>query len=259
MEILPFEKLSESSLPIESIALGFFDAVHVGHQKLLKRTLKLAPKKAAVLTFNKNPSAFLNHQNQKPLLTFQQKKSILKKMGFIAIITIDFSFYFSRMKGEEFIKRLLQVSSLRWLVAGADFQCGHQKATDIEKIKAILIGSSVQLSVVELNRKRATKVSSTMIRSLINQGDFKAVRRLTGRFFELLLPFSVSQFQENSINRWQFSIQDFPQLLPKEGIFLVKSRNHFGKMIILQTVVELIFPAKTIENRVIIIQKMRRK
>lgn len=255
MQVIPFEKLSENALPIEAIALGVFDAIHLGHQKVLRQTVKLAGKRAAVLNFTQNPSAFLRGEEQKPLLDQEQKKILLEKMGFCAMISIDFSLDFSKMQGEEFIRCLLRVSSLRWLVAGADFQCGHNRATDIDKIKATLNGSSVQLSVVEIDRKRLVKVSSTLIRSLVQKGDFQKVKRLTGRSFELVLPLSHKLVQNNSVAIWQIPIKDFSQLLPNAGCYRVQSGRHFGKMIIFETVVQLIFSVKTIENRVILIHK----
>ena len=47
-------------------ALGNFDGVHLGHQALLKETIKLADEKnvlSGVMTFNPNPKKFFQPRN----------------------------------------------------------------------------------------------------------------------------------------------------------------------------------------------------
>lgn len=229
MKLISFQDIDFKQSDIISIALGNFDGIHVGHKKVLKTALKYGKKRAALLTFNQSPKSFFEKSEFKPLLSFSQKCKILEKMGFYALIVIDFSDDFSRMSGEEFVNRLLRISSLRYLIAGADFQCGHNRATNIETIKAILKNQLVTLKTVPIDCKGACKVSSTLIRELVLSGQFRDVKALTGRDYILELPTcNAMPVVIGSTYQWQFHYNHLNQLFPKHGIFKVTSKRNYG-------------------------------
>ena len=72
-------------------AIGNFDGVHKGHQKLIEECKK-HNLKSAVLTFYPHPSVFLKKIPNYPLVTpLEHKTEILSKMGIDYLIVVEFN------------------------------------------------------------------------------------------------------------------------------------------------------------------------
>ena len=73
--------------------IGFFDGVHLGHQELIKETIKVAKKlniKPALFTFEKSPKEVLKKEKIKYLTTNQDKMEILESLGIEEMIILKF-------------------------------------------------------------------------------------------------------------------------------------------------------------------------
>lgn len=253
MRVVPFSDEALKELDVVALALGYFDALHTGHKRVLKTALKYGRKKSALVTFNKNPKYYLEGKNFKPILTFNQKCKILEKMGFNTLIVIDFSSEFSKMSGEGFVNRLLQISSLRYLIAGADFQCGHNRAANIETIKAILKNQRVVLKTVSIGCKRACKVSSSLVRNLVLSGQFRNVKALTRRDYILKLPSNLSKpTRLGSKFQWQFPYNLLNQLFPTSGTYLASYKKEGLLISVSKGIVSLTFKNEILPPWVIV-------
>ena len=94
-----------------AIAIGNFDGIHLGHQKVFKETKKFAMTekiKFGVLTFNPLPLMFFNKNIKNFRLTSEEQKlKIFKKSKVDFVINIKFNKKFSNIKAEEFIKKII--------------------------------------------------------------------------------------------------------------------------------------------------------
>ena len=85
-----------------SLAVGNFDGVHKGHQKVFKETKKFAMTKKikfGVLTFNPLPLMFFNKNIKNFRLTSEEQKlKIFKKSKVDFVINIKFNKKFSNIK-----------------------------------------------------------------------------------------------------------------------------------------------------------------
>ena len=91
-----------------SVALGFFDGVHLGHRRVIEKAVALAQGNLvpAVFTFTMDGSAPAKKQGVGEITTLEQKIRILKGMGIQQIYAPDFS-DFHNMSGEAFVYQIL--------------------------------------------------------------------------------------------------------------------------------------------------------
>ena len=79
MEVI--ETLRPAQSP-SAIALGCFDGLHLGHQKVISGALHAAGLTSAVFTFDENPLRALGETPPPMLMTNEGKAEFLKKIGF---------------------------------------------------------------------------------------------------------------------------------------------------------------------------------
>lgn len=81
-------------IPHLSLALGFFDGVHLGHQAVIACAVEYARSIAidsAVVTFNENPHGYLDDITPKYILTREEKYKLFEKLGLDYVIELEFS------------------------------------------------------------------------------------------------------------------------------------------------------------------------
>ena len=108
MKIFNSPKLSKN-FKKSLIAIGNFDGVHRGHQKVFNRARRFAKKrklKFGILTFSPLPVMFFNKKivNYR-LASESQKFTLFKKHGVDFVINIKFNKKFSKLTAEKFIKK----------------------------------------------------------------------------------------------------------------------------------------------------------
>lgn len=164
------------------IALGFFDGVHRGHGALLKRTVELAKELNAVPaahTFAQHPSTLLSKEPV-PLLSTPEDRAYLMQhlYGIREVIAAPFDREMMTMPWEDFVTDyLLRRLNCAGVVVGHDYRFGYKGEGDPQKLKALCAAHSIACQVVEKVTLDGRTVSSTYIRSLVEEGDMEAARR----------------------------------------------------------------------------------
>jgi len=164
-------------------ALGFFDGVHLGHQALLTACRALAIEygcKAGAVTFSQHPDALVLGSTPKLINTINDRKQLLSDMGAETIITLPFDKALMVMPWQRFISLLRNEYGAVGFVCGADFRFGHKGSGDAEKLAAFCREKSLTCAVVADQTVDGVRVSSTHIRSLLEQGDMEAADRFLG-------------------------------------------------------------------------------
>ncbi|MBT1279925.1 bifunctional riboflavin kinase/FAD synthetase [Thermoanaerobacter sp. CM-CNRG TB177] len=172
------------------IALGNFDGVHIGHQKLIKQAISLSKKNnltSAVFTFKQHTSKILTPDKPSELITTYQKKvEILKQFNLDYGIFFDFTENFSKLTAEEFIiKILVELLNIRIAVAGYNYRFGYKALGSVDTLKKYSKIYSYKVYVVPPVIREGVVVSSSYIRELIKSGKIEKANELLGRFFSL--------------------------------------------------------------------------
>ncbi len=182
-------------------AIGLFDGVHLGHQKLLQKALKLAREgslDSAVITFEPDPAEIYRTNGKiTHLNTSGQKYRHFQKMGISRVYVIQFDSDFSKLSPEEFIEYLNRLN-VRELVCGFDFSFGSKGRGNCELLK----NSDKRhfgVSVIDCVDHQGEKISSTRIINAIKAGNIETANTLLG---------------------YQYTVEDPDcQVIPKDGLY----------------------------------------
>lgn len=169
-----------------AIALGFFDGIHLGHQEVLKTTLNLAhinKIKSAILTFDINPKCFVLKQEQRHLMTLQQKYEFLKKLGFNYMIVIPFDEVTATMSKQAFIDEILIKNHVKHVVCGNDFKFGKSGLGNVDTLKSYRC--FFKLTMVYPLEIDCYRISSSMIKQELIDGNIEQVNALLGHTFTI--------------------------------------------------------------------------
>lgn len=225
MKILQIDmncKAEENSI----IALGNFDGVHTGHQKLIKQTIKRAKEKnvkASILIFRENTEKTIKGENSnKKLLTSNSYKyEILQSLGIDLIYEIKFDEAFMKLDPEVFLNDFLYKNlKVKGIVVGYDYRFGYKARGDLESLKSFTDKKNISLDIIEAYKKNGKVVSSTLIRSLVENGSVEEAQDLLGRPFVIIGKVSHGKNLGKKMGFPTANIMPKKQyILPKYGVY----------------------------------------
>ena len=211
------------------LTIGFFDGVHLGHQRLIERAGVLAAERGAVavaVTFWPHPSAILRPEAAPTLLTtLAEKLHLLGELGRLdATVVLPFDEALSHQSPEAFLDTIAAFCRPVALVEGPDFAMGHKRAGDLAFLREAGERRGFTVETYE-ERVGGERVSSTRIRTLLRAGEAEAATRLLGR------PYSLSGEVVEGDKRGRLlgfptaNLQlDARTLLPANGVYAVRVR-----------------------------------
>jgi len=219
-------KPEEQTGPL-SMALGFFDGVHKGHQKVIGEAVEKAQQldaKSAVMTFDPHPSLVLGGRKEEMfyITPLQQKMDILTEMGVDVCFIVRFTSDFAQLQPEEFISQFIEELGVVHVSAGFDFSFGAKGQGNMELMKSFSNGR-FGVSVIGKQEDGQQKISSTRIREHLKSGEVEEVCRLSGR------PFKVSGTVVNGDKRGRTigfptaNVEpDLGTFVPRRGVYAVR-------------------------------------
>ncbi|MCD7751202.1 MAG: riboflavin biosynthesis protein RibF [Lachnospiraceae bacterium] len=182
------------------VAIGKFDGVHLGHQKLLKRMRDWQRQglTAVVFTFDRSPASIFAPGTQVgELTTCAEKRKLMEGLGADVLLEFPMTLQTAATPAEDFVRDVLvRQLNAAVIVAGEDLSFGHKGLGNrqlLEKM-AKTLGYQVEivdkLSAAEIlpGYEFNTAVSSTLVRELLEEGKMEEVSALCGR------PYSVEGF-----------------------------------------------------------------
>ena len=122
------------------IAIGNFDGLHLGHQKVIQEAKQKAKKNKipfGVMTFEPVPVMFFNKKIKNHRInSLEQKKAQLKKFKLDFLIIIKFNKNFSSQSAEEFIKKIIfKKTKCKFLYVSKNFKFGFKRQGSIKTLK----------------------------------------------------------------------------------------------------------------------------
>jgi len=178
------------SSPI-ALTIGMFDGIHLGHQALIKKLHHLTRRSGTktVLTFENHPSQVLTPSSPTPLvMSLQQRLHLLELYGVDLAIVLPFTETFSETAYDAFLSELHGHLPFSDLVLGEEAALGKGRAGDAKQLRlwAEERGNRVHFEKKERHHKEI--ISSASIRTLINQGELKKIKKRLGRPYSLWHP-----------------------------------------------------------------------
>lgn len=164
-----------------AIALGLFDGVHTGHQKVIQTAAGYQETlDVMVLTFTMMANRPDKKQGQKDILIPSERIKRMKKMDLDVIYMPDFE-EIRQLSAEDFLHKILhQKLKARVLCCGDDYRFGKRAQGDIHLLKSLCRPLGIQVHIVPPVIYQNEAVSSTRIRKCLQTGEIKDANRMLG-------------------------------------------------------------------------------
>lgn len=211
------------------VALGNFDGVHIGHQRLITALLDECEEnslESCVYTFVNHPLNVITKTNAAPLqiTNIYMKERIFKSYGIDMLFLDDFNETFMNLSPRDFVVEILvKKLNCKVVVVGFDYRFGKMGLGDTKLLKSLGEEYSFKVIVVSPVEIDGMKVSSTKIRALIVNGEIEQATECMGR------PFTLAGQVVHGEGRGR--ILGFPtanisinqgQLIPQLGVYATK-------------------------------------
>jgi len=214
-------------MPATAAALGYFDGVHLGHQKVIGQAIETAKQrglKSAVMTFHPHPRAVLGQLKQEVnhITPLAEKINLIESLGVDYLYLIDFSQEFSKLTPQEFIDQYIIGLNIAHVSAGFDYTYGRMGKGTMETIPFHSREMFTHATVEKL-AKDDEKISSTKIRELISIGQMEEAAVLLGRPFTTKGTVAHGDKRGRTIGFPTANIDlEDPYKLPPAGVYAVR-------------------------------------
>lgn len=163
-------------------ALGYFDGVHLGHQALLDACKKAAQEQgvhSGALTFWGHPEELLLGRSPALINTTMDRNSMLRQTV-EEVVELPFDFGMMRMPWRSFMRMLVQEHNACGIVCGADFRFGRGGVGNTTLLQEYCQSAGLSCTVVPEQCLDGQRISSSLIRKLLEQGDPEQAQRYLG-------------------------------------------------------------------------------
>ena len=212
------------------IAIGNFDGLHLGHQKVIKEAKQKAKKNRipfGVLTFEPVPVMFFNNEIKNHRInSLEQKKNQLKKLKLDFLIIIKFNKNFSTQSAEEFIKEIIfKKTKCKYLYVSKNFKFGFKRQGNIKTLKKFEKKYNFKNIVTKPFKKVNKIISSTILRKKIRLGKINEVNKLLNRDWSIDGKVIKGQRRGRKIGFPTCNLKLSDYVVPKLGVYAVKVKS----------------------------------
>ncbi|OLN22748.1 riboflavin biosynthesis protein RibF [Domibacillus antri] len=224
----PHEKKTDEFQPM-ALALGFFDGVHKGHQKVIRTAKQIADQhgwKSAVMTFDPHPSVVLGqkHRHIRHITPLEEKKRLIEELGVDYLFIVRFTSDFAALEPQQFIDEYIIGLNVRHVIAGFDYTYGRLGKGTMETIRFHSRGQFEYTTVKKLDLEEE-KVSSTKVRELLSSGLVRDASDLLGRPYRMRGTVIHGDKRGRKMGFPTANIEpDDSYFLPLTGVYAVKMR-----------------------------------
>ncbi|MHC4620339.1 MAG: bifunctional riboflavin kinase/FAD synthetase [Planctomycetota bacterium] len=211
------------------LTIGNFDGVHIGHQQILAAAKKTAQKTHAQLlamTFDPHPVAILHPETNPGVLTpIKLKAHLLARAGVDSLIILKSTTELLALSDEDFVDRfLLSATQPAAVIEGEDFNFGYQRTGNINKLRQLGAEKGFQVCVVEaknieLSTGETVRVSSTLIRNLLQAGSVADAALALARPYRLIGPVIPGHGKGKHLGFPTANLGPTRQIIPAEGVY----------------------------------------
>mgnify|MGYP001183166974 CR=1 FL=1 len=217
------------------IAIGNFDGIHKGHQKVLEQAKKKARKNKiaiGIVTFEPMPVMFFNSKLKNHRInSINQKKEQLKDLKIDFLIIIRFNKRFSSLSAEKFIKNIIY-SKIRskYVYVSNNFKFGKNRKGNTQTLKKFENIYNYKTIITEplLNLRRT--ISSSLIRKKISLSKINEANKLLDRYWCVIGKVVKGKKRGRKIGFPTCNINLNDYIVPRLGVYsVIAETNSFRK------------------------------
>jgi riboflavin kinase/FMN adenylyltransferase len=223
-----FEQLPHVVASDVCMAIGVFDGVHLGHQRVIaeaRADAKTVGGTSAVLTFDPHPLRVLHPEKAPPLLTSTPHKlRLLEQLNVDLCLLLTFDKPFSEQPPERFIESLARhTHRLHEICVGARFHFGHNRSGDarlIEKLALTYGYIAKEVAPVKLGEEM---ISSTAVRQHVMHGRLDRAAAMLGRPFSILGTVEPGDARGRKLGFPTANLNPSNEVLPPNGVYAART------------------------------------
>jgi riboflavin kinase/FMN adenylyltransferase len=212
-----------------ALTIGNFDGVHIGHQVIIGAGKKAAAKRQtqlAAMTFDPHPVAILHPEKSPGVLTpLSLKRHYLAEAGVDCLVVLKSTTELLGLSAEDFVDRfLVKGIGPSVVIEGEDFNFGRGRGGGIDRMQQLGAEKGFEVCVVgaktiELSTGERVRVSSTMIRNLLEEGQSADAAVALGRAYRLVGQVVPGHGKGKELGFPTANLEPGRQIVPSEGVY----------------------------------------
>lgn len=175
--------------PELSLALGYFDGVHKGHQKVIRSAVEFARQngnKSAVITFKDHPCCFFRGVCPKYILTREDRLKHIEALGIDYVYILDFDARLCMLSAEDYLKNILIDNfSPKSISTGFNHYFGSKKSGGVDLLTKMQNIYGYEYFEIPPQKAGDDTISSTVIREALSKGQIQNANEMLGYNFTI--------------------------------------------------------------------------
>ena len=226
------------------VTLGYFDGVHLGHQKLMKRNVDLSKKYGltpSILLFKENTSTTVKDE-KRYLSSLEDKVEILSQLGIKTFCLVNFDENFMKLSPKDFIKTIIaEKLNAKIIIVGDDYRFGYKASGNVDTLREYEDIFAYKTDVVDFEMEDDhEKISSGHIRDMVRDGEIARANKYLGRPYKMRGKVIHGKQRGRLLNFPTANLEpSFPYVMPRDGVYLtitnIRGENHYGLTILVLT------------------------
>ena len=173
------------------LTIGNFDGVHRGHQKLIEYLREQSQRlqlPTMLMTFEPQPRAFFAGSMLPARLTrFREKVQLLQSSGLDRLLCMPFNEKTAQIPASWFAQDFMTDKvGAKYVVIGDDFRFGHGREGDFQLLQRAGAKLGYEVSSVNTVLQGSERISSTLVRATLAEGDFSQATELLGHEYFIM-------------------------------------------------------------------------
>lgn len=217
-----YNRILEASV----VTIGNFDGVHRGHAEIfahLKRKSAELGLPSVVVTFEPHPLKILAPGTAPSLITtFVQKAALIEVTGIDYLVAVPFSKEFSQLPARDFVRTVLcNPLGMRHIIIGHDYAFGRGREGNFKTLQVLGALHGFTLEDLPPIGADGSVFSSSLVRSVIAEGDMDAASRILGRYYQISGIVVHGREIGSRIGFPTANISTKNELIPPDGVYAV--------------------------------------
>ena len=147
---------SNLNIPSVNLAIGNFDGIHIGHQKIIQKLVNESKKmnvQSAILGFDPHPQQFFTkNYDGFNVINEKTKIELLDQLNVDYYITMEFNSALAYLSAHEFIENILSKTlHISSLTVGYDFKFGKNRQGNVDLLKKLSSKYNFNISIIYIS------------------------------------------------------------------------------------------------------------
>jgi len=205
------------------LAIGNFDGIHLGHQKILKFLVKESKNlglSSLVMTFSPHPEKILGKGQICMIQTLIQRLEYIDKFNVHTVVVIPFGKGFANLTSQEFIQKIvLNKLKAQEVIVGENFRFGKNREGSLSSLHRSAAKLNFEVKSISSLSKDGITVSSSHIRNLLKNGEIEKAGSLLGRPYEIKGEVIKGKSRGKQLGFPTANVQTDNEIIP-QGVFI---------------------------------------